>query len=155
MLKRIADLLRGKASEGAEGQPAHGGIPVQIERTGSERREFARVPVDLVVSMRFESLSEVLECRTLDISAGGVFIVTRSPRAEGTKVRLDLQVAERRLNLDGVVVRAIEAEELGHSPGMGVMFGQLTAGQKMLLEALVAKKGELSLTLRADCRSRC
>jgi molecular chaperone DnaK len=136
----MAELLRRKASERVEpGSVEVAGVPAPVERTGSERREFARVPVELVVSMRFESLAEVVECKTLDLSRGGVFIGTRSPRPEGTKVRLDLQIGERRMNLAGVVVRSVEPSALGGASGMGVMFTELTAGQTMLLEAVIAQ----------------
>ena len=107
---------------------------------GGERREFARISVDLIVSMEFESLSEVVECRALDVSRGGVFIATAHPREEGTSVRLKLHVGPQLLDLAGVVVRRIGPDVAGQTPGMGVMFSDLKPGQAILLDALAKLK---------------
>lgn len=91
--------------------------------------------------MRFGSLSEVLECRTLNLSRGGVFIATATPRAEGTAVRLKLQFGRRLLDVGGVVVRCIGPRTVGQTPGMGIMFTNIEPAQAAMIGALVDLSG--------------
>ena len=61
---------------------------------GSERRRTPRVALDLLIQYRFESYEAFLGDRSLDISAGGIFICTEAPREEGTLVYLQFRLKE-------------------------------------------------------------
>jgi uncharacterized protein (TIGR02266 family) len=127
----MLDFVRGRVvSEAHQPEPGAG--------DGAERRRFARVNVELVVALSYPTMGDVIQCKTLDISEGGVFIATRRVRPEGTKVKLALEIGEHTLELSGIVVRVVEPGSGGAS-GMGVLFKDVRPGAKMLLSSLVAK----------------
>lgn len=128
-------------------QPEEGAVD------GAERRQFARVNVELVVALSYPTMADVVHCRTLDISEGGVFIATRRVRPEGTKVKLALEIGEHTLELSGIVVRAVEPGSTGPS-GMGVLFRDVRPGAKMLISALIAENIAIYKSVKTPGRKR-
>jgi type IV pilus assembly protein PilZ len=103
-------------------------------RQGRDRRQFERVLVDLEVDYRCEDT--FLFAYITDISLMGIFIQTKAPEPEGT--RLNLRLAD--LELEGMVIwvnayRPGDRENL--NPGMGVKFVDLLPEQRERLTQLV------------------
>lgn len=128
--KWMAQTL-GRVVEGEQGAGAAANVD------GSERRQFARVQVDLVVSLVFDSLDAIIHCRTLDLSRGGAFIATNRPRPKGTSVRLKLHVGARKLNLRGEIVRVVSPQAVGQTPGIAIEFRDVDPGTRAQIAALV------------------
>ncbi len=108
--------------------------------TGRDRRQFERVLVDLEVDYRCEDT--FLFAYITDISAMGIFVQTRSPEPEGTRLNLRFMVPGQALpfELEGEVIwvnpyRPGDRENL--NPGMGVRFVDLTQADRERLTVLV------------------
>jgi uncharacterized protein (TIGR02266 family) len=105
------------------------------------RRRWPRIALELAVRVKFASIAEAIESRTVDISRGGVFIQMREPRPMGTRVNVVMQVADgASLSLSGVVVRSVAMEDLSGPPGIAVVFTDLEEGAKKALDDLLARK---------------
>lgn len=106
-------------------------------KTGAERREHLRVRVELEVRIRFASSADLVRSRTLNLSHGGAFVVVRDARPIGTKVRLVLVVGDRTLTIGGVVTHLVAStpEQTG---GVGILFTEIEATDRELVDALVA-----------------
>lgn len=105
----------------------------------SDRRRFPRIQLALTVGLRFPSTEAVQESRTVDISEGGAFIRMSQPRAEGTTIRLQLDVGGRKLAIGGVVVRCVRPGE-GEPPGIGVLFTELRPEDAVFVQGLVRER---------------
>lgn len=107
---------------------------------GAERRSHVRVPVELRVAVRFDSIEDVLNSHTVDVSAMGVFIKTTAPRSVGTRVRIQMTVGDETVDLTGVVVRRVSAAEAaGGPPGMGVNFADLDSPAESMVARIVER----------------
>ncbi len=49
---------------------------------GSNRRKFVRVPLTTMLQYRVESMDNLLEDPTVDVSEGGLFLRTQNPRPD-------------------------------------------------------------------------
>ncbi|MCA9707354.1 MAG: PilZ domain-containing protein [Myxococcales bacterium] len=103
------------------------------------QRRFPRIQLATTVRLRFASAEAVQECRTVDISEGGVFIRMDRPRPEGTAIRLQLHVGARDLEIGGVVVRCIRPEE-GPPTGIGVLFTEIRPEDHHFVQQLVRER---------------
>jgi len=99
-------------------------------------RQFPRIQLALTVRLRFQSVDQVLESNTVDISEGGVFIRMEAPRAEGTVIRLRLDIGAETLEIGGVVVRCVRPGE-GEPPGIGVLFTDIRPEDRVRVQALI------------------
>lgn len=99
-------------------------------------RRFPRIQLGTTVRLRFRSAEAAIESRTVDISEGGVFIRMSNPRPEGTPIRVQLELGERRLDIGGVVVRCVRPGE-GEPTGVGVLFTEITPDDLATVKALV------------------
>lgn len=104
--------------------------------TGSDRRRFPRIRLSTTVRLQFPSADAAIESSTVDISEGGVFIRMSQPRAEGTSIRLYLQLGKDLLEIGGVVVRSIRPGE-GDPPGIGVLFTDIEPEDVEYMQTLV------------------
>jgi uncharacterized protein (TIGR02266 family) len=100
-----------------------------------DRREHARVRLQLQVRLRFASAEALVACRTFDVSEGGAFLMLDTPRPVGTEVRLVLDVGERTLVLGGVVARCSDGRD--GRPGMGIRFVEVSADDQAFLATLI------------------
>jgi hypothetical protein len=92
------------------------------ERRGSDRKK-------LIVDVRFDGGDGTGIANTSDIGIGGLYMTTTAPLDMGTPVVMTLNVAEREMHLNGVVVYS----DPGH--GVGVRFRDLTADDRDFLIA--------------------
>ncbi len=109
-------------------------------KQGAERRNCARVALQLQVRLRFETAEAMTASRTFDISRSGAFIAIREPRPRGTKVRLTVEVDDTTIVLGGVVVRASDGRKSGRR-GMGIQFTEITPQAADALGKLLASRG--------------
>jgi uncharacterized protein (TIGR02266 family) len=113
----------------------------EVEDVLGRRRVFPRV----LVNHEFSSLDEFITEYVKDLSAGGVFVRVFDPLPVGTRVDLRFTVIGDDLEtVEGVgrVVRVVEPGP-GVTPGMGVMFEELTPQGQQVVDRLTAraKKG--------------
>lgn len=93
--------------------------------------------LDLAVKLQFASVDDVIHSRTVDISRGGVFLGMSNPRPEGTKVKIDIEVAGEPASISGVVVRTVRPGEGSGPPGIGVLFTETGDDQQAFIERLL------------------
>ena len=112
----------------------------EVPLGSGDRRSHMRVPIELRVAVRFDSIEDVLKSHTVDLSHNGMFIATVTPRKVGTRVRVKMTVAEQVVELNGTVARCVPpVEAVGTVPGMGVNFGTLALDAQDLVDRIVAK----------------
>jgi len=102
------------------------------------------MPIALAVRMRAPDFEHLIEGMTSDISLGGVFLHTGSPRKIGTQVDLEISLERENkvLHCRGIVVRSIDLESARQSdvqPGMGIKFTGFPTGDDRLLDALIQR----------------
>lgn len=122
---------------GDEGSAAaREGDPVR-EKSGAERREHLRVPVELEVRICFASSDDLVRSRTLNLSHGGAFVLVRDVRPIGTRARLVLVVGDRTLTIGGIVAHVVDSD-VATAGGVGIFFTEIEATDRVLIDALVA-----------------
>ena len=138
---RFVDWLRSRFVRTPPPPPEFEPSPItQSFKVGEERRAHVRVPVELRVAVRFDTITDALKSHTVDISHSGMFISTTAPRAVGTRVRIQMTVAGTTVDLTGVVVRRVSAAEaVDGPPGMGVNFEGLGPDAQVLVDQIVAQ----------------
>jgi hypothetical protein len=94
----------------------------------SERRCATRSPFIAPVEMLEMRTSSRIQARTSDLSAQGCYVDTLNPLPVGAAVRL--QIHRTGLILD--VLATVSSRHIGS--GMGLVFGELTAVQRSVLE---------------------
>jgi uncharacterized protein (TIGR02266 family) len=100
-------------------------IKDRLERDKVDRRQHPRY--EAKIRVRFGSLEALIEEYSHNISHGGIFIKTNNPKKLGEHLRIILTHPQngQELTLDGEVIRIVtqlQAQQIGHPPGMGVLF---------------------------------
>lgn len=102
---------------------------MQLEdRRQHERQRTFRVEVKLATPELYRA------SYLKDVSHGGIFVRSQKPLAMGTRVVIQLVVADRVASLPGEVVRVQEGQ------GFGVRFDQLSPQQRADVDALVSQQ---------------
>jgi molecular chaperone DnaK len=109
---------------------------------GGDKRSGDRTPVGLLVRLSYGSVDEFVERFATNISRGGVFIRTRSPKAPGTLVAFELKLASGETVVKGLGTVLWSRQEDPHSnppvaPGMGVQFTDLDDASRALIERVM------------------
>lgn len=100
-----------------------------VSQGGSERREFARISVAL--SIRFRRLKDFgnfIHANATDLSQGGVFIKTDTPKRIGTSVQMQIPLPDGKIiSLQGTVRHILyDTTSPDNLPlGMGIQFENL------------------------------
>ncbi|HSM91326.1 MAG TPA: TIGR02266 family protein [Anaeromyxobacteraceae bacterium] len=111
-----------------------------------DKRGGDRTPVGLLVRLSYGSVDEFVDRFATNLSRGGVFIRTRSPRPPGTQVAFELKLASGETVVKGLgTVLWSRAEDL-HSnppiaPGMGVQFNDLDEASRAIIERVMERRG--------------
>ena len=125
--------------------PKAGDPEVPVE-TGEERRRHPRAPLDLQVSLRFESVQQFLSAYAEDISESGMFIrgwdVTAdgTPREAGELLTLRFDAGNERIVQGTARVARVVRSASGQEAGIGVQFVELDVQGRKLIEAIVRIK---------------
>jgi uncharacterized protein (TIGR02266 family) len=88
--------------------------------------------------LKYASIEQFIEGFGQNLSRGGVFVKTSSPRTVGTKVRFCFQMADGTVAVDGVgVVEWIRQTVTAEGPaGMGIRFQKVTPATTKLVEQI-------------------
>ena len=100
-----------------------------------ERRSAKRFADALTLS--FSTSEKEYNGVSLDFSASGLFILTREPLSPGTRVKINLEVSEKKtIRLAGVVARTIKTGDINIKDGMGIKLIEVPFIYHQFLESL-------------------
>lgn len=106
---------------------------------GIERRKHPRHKIVIRIKQLLDGSHQYYYSR--DLSAGGIFLDTRSPYPEGSRLQLDFQLPgrDKRVQVTGQVARSVapDPSRPGAEPGMGVVFKEFGPGSEEELRAFL------------------
>ncbi|HEX4954007.1 MAG TPA: PilZ domain-containing protein [Thermoanaerobaculia bacterium] len=104
-------------------------------------REWARAPLEYPVRLYFGE-AEVVEARTINLSAGGFFVPMRPVKPVGTLLRFELELPDQVAVAGfGEVVWLRVRAESGHRPaGLGVRYRYLEDPAREAIRSVVARR---------------
>jgi uncharacterized protein (TIGR02266 family) len=94
----------------------------------------------VTINKEFESFDAFIQEYVTNISRTGVFIRAQQPLAVGTKVNLTFTVITDGIETIEGVGEVVRVEKDGPNAGMGVVFRELSAYSKDLIERLLTKR---------------
>jgi uncharacterized protein (TIGR02266 family) len=99
------------------------------------------------ITLKYPDVKTFVEKFASNVSEGGIFIASRSPKAVGTRVRFELYLADGATKLlrgEGLVVkvREFDPKQPNKPHGMGLKFAKLDAESKKLVQQILAFKRE-------------
>lgn len=98
------------------------------------------------IKLKYADLTTFMEKYALNVSRGGVFIPTRTPRDVGTLVRFEFLLATGAPVLRGegqvIWIKPFDAEQPRRAHGMGLRFTRLDAESRVLLDQILTWKRE-------------
>jgi uncharacterized protein (TIGR02266 family) len=115
---------------------SHGGSGAQ-PAAAAEHRQHTRV----LINQEFDCIEDYIAEYVSNISQGGVFIRSKNPLPEGTRVTLKFSVILDDIEEvcgEGEVVRVNDPAD---NSGMGVAFTRLDAGSKELIDEICRRAG--------------
>lgn len=102
-----------------------------------------RIDARRTINHQFSSMEEFIDEYVVNLSRSGLFIKSEDPLPIGTRVNLRFTVIYKDLEIiEGVgeVVRRIEAGTPGQTPGMGVVFVELSQVSRELIERILVRR---------------
>lgn len=98
-----------------------------------------RVPLPLVVEIRFEGENESHPMLMIDISWGGMYIKSDALRPIGSRLTAHLPIAEDKVSLDVKGAVVTQNKNIGGRlvAGMGISFDELDHDAKSLIQKLI------------------
>lgn len=104
------------------------------------RRQSDRLPITLEVNYKTEL--EFLNCKTKNISAGGMFIRTFYPLPEGTELNVRFTIPEIELDFSVIakVVWSAVVKEHESESGMGINFMNMSQEKSKILKSYIEEK---------------
>ena len=106
-----------------------------------DRRMTNRVPVNLLVRVKYQSVRDFMEHFATNISRGGMFLQSRKPYPRGTSITFELRLKNDKVVLKGegqvAWTREPETTRPPKSPGMGVKFVRLDDASRQLVDKIV------------------
>jgi type IV pilus assembly protein PilZ len=103
----------------------------------NERRKSERA--DLVVRVTYQTVDELFTEFARNINEGGIFIETDNPQTLGSSVALEFKLpgSDEPIEVVGIVVRTSDGSDPNDPSGMGIEFGDLSAGARQHINELV------------------
>ena len=110
--------------------------------SGAEKRKHPRTPLNVLVQFRFDSFDEFLAEYSLNISPGGIFIRTDSPREEGAVIYLQFALKDGSKLIEGMgrVVRVNPPGDSRRPAGMGIEFTNFDDESMSLIAEICAQR---------------
>lgn len=107
-------------------------------------------PAQLRITLKYADQKAFVEKFASNVSQGGIFISSRTPKAVGTTVRFELLLGDgktRALKGEGVVawVREFDPDHPNRPHGMGLRFSRLDAESRKVIDRILAFKRERGL----------
>lgn len=120
---RPSSILWGSRLKAAY-SPTQATMASDSEGAGANKRRYPRTSLNVLVQFRFDTFEEFLAEYSLNISPGGIFIRTDSPREEGSIIYLQFALRDGSKLIEGMgrVVRVNRTNEPSRPRGMGVEF---------------------------------
>lgn len=112
-------------------------------QAGADKRRWPRAPLQLLVQYRFNSIDDFIAKVASDLSMGGLFLRTDTPREEGALVYLQfsLENGDRLIEGLGKVVRVNPpGADAGRTAGMGIEFVNFDDDSLSLIEGIVQQR---------------
>ncbi|MGB8930907.1 MAG: TIGR02266 family protein, partial [Anaeromyxobacteraceae bacterium] len=111
-----------------------------------DKRGGDRTPVGLLVRLSYGSVDEFVDRFATNLSRGGVFIRTRSPKPAGTQLAFELKLANGETVVKGLGTVLWSRAEDPHAtppiaPGMGVQFTDLDEPSRAIIERVMEHRG--------------
>ena len=130
-------MITGMSDVGKKGDAANSG-----------ERKFPRIALAAQVRMEFEDIWDVAESETINISQGGLFVKTPTPRPIGTRLRFEIKVRKgRTFAVEGTVVHHGKD---GGPKGVGISLTSVGDGWIEFVEELEARKRDLADSIDVD-----
>lgn len=109
---------------------------------GADRRRHPRTPLNVLVQFRFDTFEDFLAEYSLNLSPGGIFIRTDTPREEGAVIYLQFTLKDGSRLIEGMgkVVRVNPPKKDGPPAGMGIEFMNLDEDSAALIEEVCAQR---------------
>ncbi len=110
-----------------------------VSQPPSNRRRFARAPLNLLVRYKFASVDALVADETLDVSEGGMYMRSKRPQPVGSQVFFQILLETGTVMLEGMarVVRARESQTDGVASGMALEFVSMDPISRDVLRTLV------------------
>lgn len=104
------------------------------------QRNSDRLPITLEVNFKTEL--EFLNCKTKNISAGGMFIRTFYPLPEGTELNVRFSIPEIEIDFSVIakVVWSAVVRENENESGMGINFMNMSKEKSTILKSYIEEK---------------
>jgi molecular chaperone DnaK len=109
---------------------------------GAERRQHARVQLNMLVQFRLHDIEEFFREWASNISGGGMFIRSREPHAVGSMIYLQFHLYDGSKLIEGLG-KVVHVNPPDHAvPGMGVEFVNLDRESKTLIDQIIAERAK-------------
>lgn len=114
----------------------------ESDGSGAEKRRHPRAPLNVLVQFRFDTFDEFLAEYSLNISPGGIFIRTDTPREEGAVIYLQFTLRDGSPLIEGMgkVVRVNPPGVAGRPAGMGIEFINFDEDSMALIAEICAQR---------------
>ncbi|HEY3358173.1 MAG TPA: TIGR02266 family protein [Polyangia bacterium] len=114
----------------------------------NDKRGTDRTPAALRIRLRYPDVDTFVDRYATNVSKGGIFIASRTPKPVGAAVRFEFQLADGSPVVKGegkvVWVKEFDPEHPQKPHGMGLKFTRLDTASKALLDRMVAHRQELT-----------
>ena len=107
----------------------------------SDRRRFPRVALTLLVQFRVDSYEDFLREYATDLSSGGMFIRTNTPRKEGDEIYFQFAVSGGGSIICGLG-KVMHVNPVGgpQPPGMGIEFISLDEKSREVIDEIIQRR---------------
>jgi hypothetical protein len=105
------------------------------EESGADQRKHPRVPLDFLVQIKSDSIEQFKSMHAKNISLGGMFIETTTPRPKDSQVYFQFTVKDGGTLIEGLG-RVVHASD----KGMGVEFVSVLEPSASIIRVLVEER---------------
>jgi molecular chaperone DnaK len=112
----------------------------------NDKRGADRVPAALRLKLRYTDVESFIDKFSANVSKGGIFIASKTPKPVGSLLRFEFQLADGSPVVRGegkiVWVKEFDPAQPNKPHGMGVKFTKLDNQSKSILDRMLALKGQ-------------
>ena len=108
----------------------------------SERRVHPRLPLNMLVQFKLADMGEFMRDYAANISAGGMFVRTRTPNPLGSMIYLQFKLKDGQKVIEGLG-KVVHVNPPEHAvPGMGIEFVNLDRDSRKLIDEIIEERVE-------------